>query len=270
MTGSSKPGVGGALAALGFKTGAAVGATESVKKANINVLLPSEPLGAQKTAPSAPGVSLTAATPLVGQEESAANSSSGYFGGKRLKGSSRSSRSANKEEKYRRSLSPFFKGRRSLSRGNASDKRDPSPPVGALSDAGESDGESVVSNSSNRYRPQATAFSLSRRRDRTESDDEDDRDQASDDGDFETDTEYDEDALSHEVVGPDGWVEDVFDPQTEENTKANAVYYEGDAAGLGGEGVLEDEEGHEIEVEVDALGEGLWCLGTCRLEADPV
>lgn len=254
MTGSSKPGVGGALAALGFKTGAAVGAAESVKKSNINVLLPSEPLGAQKTAPTAPAVSLTAATPLVEQDNSAANSGSGYFGGRRQKGS-RSSRSANKEEKYRRSLSPFFKGRRSISRGNATEKRDPSPPVGALSDAGESDGESVVSNSTNRYRPQATAFSLSRRRDRTDSEEED-GDQASDDGDFETDTEYDEDALSHEVVGPDGWVEDVFDPQTEENTKANAVYYEGDAAGLGGEGVLEDEEGHEIEVEVDALGEG--------------
>lgn len=255
MTESRKPGVSGALAALGFKTGAAVGATEAVKKSSINVLLPSEPIGAQKTAPAAPGVSLTAPTPHLEQEDSAIKSGSGYFGGRRQKGS-RSSRSANKEEKYRRSLSPFFKGRRSLSRGNASEKRDPSPPVGALSDAGESDGESVVSNSSNRYRPQATAFSRSRRRDRTDSEDEDDQDQASDDGDFETDTEYDEDALSHEVVGPDGWVEDVFDPQTEENTKANAIYYEGDAAGLGGEGVLEDEEGHEIEVEVDALGEG--------------
>lgn len=252
MTGSSKPGVGGALAALGFKTAAAVGATESIKKSNINVLHPSEPVGA---ASSAPGVSLTAATPMMEQEDSAANSGSGYFGSRRQKGSSRSSRSVNKEEKYRRSLSPFFKGRRSLSRGNASEKRDPSPPVGALSDAGESDGESVVS-SSNRYRPQATAFSLSRRRDKNDSDDEDEGDQGSDDGDFETDTEYDDDALSHEVVGPDGWVEDVFDPQTEENTKANAVYYEGDAAGLGGEGVLEDEDGHEIEVEVDALGEG--------------
>lgn len=255
MTDSRKPGVSGALAALGFKTGAAVGATEAVKKSSINVLLPSEPIGAQKTASAAPGVSLTAPTPHLEQEDPATKSGSGYFGGRRQKGS-RSSRSANKEEKYRRSLSPFFKGRRSLSRGNASEKRDPSPPVGALSDAGESDGESVVSNSSNRYRPQATAFSRSRRRDRTDSEDEDDQDQASDDGDFETDTEYDEDALSHEVVGPDGWVEDVFDPQTEENTKANAVYYEGDAAGLGGEGVLEDEEGHEIEVEVDALGEG--------------
>ncbi|GHJ87623.1 hypothetical protein NliqN6_4025 [Naganishia liquefaciens] len=250
-----KPGVGGALAALGFKTGAAVGATDAVKKSNINVLLPSEPVGAQKTAPTAPGVSLTAPTPHMEQEDPSTNSGSGYFGGRKQKGS-RSSRSANKEEKYRRSLSPFFKGRRSLSRGNASEKRDPSPPVGALSDAGESDGESVVSNSSNRYRPQATAFSRSRRRDRTDSEEEDDRDQASDDGDFETDTEYDEDALSHEIIGPDGWVEDVFDPQTEENTKANAIYYEGDAAGLGGEGVLEDEEGHEIEVEVDALGEG--------------
>lgn len=254
MTGGSKPGVGGALAALGFKTAAAVGATETVKKSNINVLHPSEPVG---TSVHAPGVSLTAPTPMVEHEESAANSGSGYFGSKKSKArSSRSARSANKEEKYRRSLSPFFKGRRSLSRGNASDKRDPSPPVGALSDAGESDGESVVSNSTNRYRPQATAFSLSRRREKNDSDDEDDADQGSDEGDFETDTEYDDVALSHEVVGPDGWVEDVFDPLTEENTKANAVYYEGDAAGLGGEGVLEDEEGHEIEVEVDALGEG--------------
>lgn len=252
MTGGSKPGVGGALAALGFKTAAAVGATETVKKSNINVLHPSEPVGASA---HAPGLSLTAPTPMVEQDESAANSGSGYFGSKKSKGRSRASRSANKEEKYRRSLSPFFKGRRSLSRGNASDKRDPSPPVGALSDAGESDGESVVSNSTNRYRPQATAFSLSRRKNDSE-DDEDDADQGSDEGDFETDTEYDDVALSHEVVGPDGWVEDVFDPLTEENTKANAVYYEGDAAGLGGEGVLEDEEGHEIEVEVDALGEG--------------
>jgi hypothetical protein len=252
MTGGSKPGVGGALAALGFKTAAAVGATETVKKSNINVLHPSEPVGASV---QAPGVSLTAPTPMVEQDESTANSGSGYFGSKKSKGRSRASRSANKEEKYRRSLSPFFKGRRSLSRGNASDKRDPSPPVGALSDAGESDGESVVSNSTNRYRPQATAFSLSRRKNDSE-DDEDDADQGSDEGDFETDTEYDDVALSHEVVGPDGWVEDVFDPLTEENTKANAVYYEGDAAGLGGEGVLEDEEGHEIEVEVDALGEG--------------
>ncbi|KAI5453078.1 hypothetical protein NCC49_006107 [Naganishia albida] len=251
--GAGKPGVGGALAALGFKTAAAVGATESVKKSNINVLHPSEPVGAQ-----APGLNVTAPTPMGEQGESvAAAGGSGYFGSKKSKGrSSRAPRSTNKEDKYRRSLSPFFKGRRSLSRGNASDKRDPSPPVGALSDAGESDGESIVSTSSNRYRPQATAFSLSRRREKNDSDDEDDADQGSDEGDFETDTEYDDDALSHEVVGPDGWVEDVFDPQTEENTKANAVYYEGDAAGLGGEGVLEDEEGHEIEVEVDALGEG--------------
>lgn len=251
--GAGKPGVGGALAALGFKTAAAVGATESVKKSNINVLHPSEPVGAH-----APGLNVTAPTPMGEQGESAAAAGgSGYFGSKKSKGrSSRAPRSTNKEDKYRRSLSPFFKGRRSLSRGNASDKRDPSPPVGALSDAGESDGESIVSTSSNRYRPQATAFSLSRRREKNDSDDEDDADQGSDEGDFETDTEYDDDALSHEVVGPDGWVEDVFDPQTEENTKANAVYYEGDAAGLGGEGVLEDEEGHEIEVEVDALGEG--------------
>lgn len=251
--GAGKPGVGGALAALGFKTAAAVGATESVKKSNINVLHPSEPVGAH-----APGLNVTAPTPMGEQGESAvAAGGSGYFGSKKSKGrSSRAPRSTNKEDKYRRSLSPFFKGRRSLSRGNASDKRDPSPPVGALSDAGESDGESIVSTSSNRYRPQATAFSLSRRREKNDSDDEDDADQGSDEGDFETDTEYDDDALSHEVVGPDGWVEDVFDPQTEENTKANAVYYEGDAAGLGGEGVLEDEEGHEIEVEVDALGEG--------------
>ncbi|KAJ9125745.1 hypothetical protein QFC24_002529 [Naganishia onofrii] len=258
MTGGNKPGVGGALAALGFKTAAAVGATDTVKKSNINVIHPSQPLGSDQLAPPlAPAVSLTAATPMMQQEESGQTaSSSGYFGSRKTKRSSRSDRSAaNKEDKYRRSLSPFFKGRRSLSRGNASEKRDPSPPVGALSDAGESDGESVVSNS-NRYRPQATAFSLSRRRAKADSDEEDDDDQGSDDGISETDTEYDEDALSHEVVGPDGWVEDVFDPLTEENTKANAAYFEGDAAGLGGEGVLEDDQGEEIEVEVDALGEG--------------
>ncbi|KAJ9121848.1 hypothetical protein QFC22_002471 [Naganishia vaughanmartiniae] len=255
--GGSKPGVGGALAALGFKTAAAVGATDTLKKSNINVILPSQPIGSEQPVPTlAHAVSLTAATPMMQQEESGQTAStSGYFGSKKTKRLSRADRSTNKEEKYRRSLSPFFKGRRSLSRGNASEKREPSPPVGALSDAGESDGESVVS-ASNRYRPQATAFSLSRRRAKADSDEDDDEDQGSDDGISETDTEYDEDALSHEVVGPDGWVEDVFDPLTEENTKANAAYFEGDAAGLGGEGVLEDDQGEEIEVEVDALGEG--------------
>ena len=53
-----------------------------------------------------------------------------------------------------------------------------------------------------------------------------------------------------------GW--DVFDEETEKNTEANAIYFEGDAAGLGGNGILEDANGEAIEVEVDALGEGMW------------
>ncbi|KAH8078242.1 hypothetical protein HD553DRAFT_278198 [Filobasidium floriforme] len=174
------------------------------------------------------------------------------FGGTKEKERGRSS-SKSKRDKYK-----IF-SRRSLAAGSAGlggPRSRETSPVGALSEHAESDGESVTS-SSRGYRPKSTAFSAKRRvGDNAEDSDEDDASDEDTDGETETDLDYDESSLSHEIVGEDGWVEDVFDEETEKNTEANAIYFEGDAAGLGGTGVLEDANGEAVEVEVDVLGEG--------------
>jgi hypothetical protein len=184
------------------------------------------------------------------------------FGGTKEKERGRSS-SKSKRDKYK-----IF-SRRSLAAGSAGlggPRSRETSPVGALSEHAESDGESVTS-SSRGYRPKSTAFSAKRRvGDNAEDSDEDDASDEDTDGETETDLDYDESSLSHEIVGEDGWVEDVFDEETEKNTEANAIYFEGDAAGLGGTGVLEDANGEAVEVEVDVLGEGERKLISCECE----
>ncbi|ORY22020.1 hypothetical protein BCR39DRAFT_552317 [Naematelia encephala] len=145
-----------------------------------------------------------------------------------------------------RAPSPFFRARRSRDQARA---RDASPEVGALQkdkepdqdqDA-ESDGESV--GAPKRYRPQSSAY---------------------EDGDESpTDAESEE---TDEEEGEDEDEYDVFDEETEKNTEANAVFYEGDAAGLSGpatvvEEPIEDDDRSVLdkfgeETEQDILGEG--------------
>lgn len=146
--------------------------------------------------------------------------------------------------------SPFFRARRSRDKTRA---RDTSPEVGALAKdtSVESDGESV--SGSKRFRPQVSAY-----------------EDADDSG---TEVESNPAELEDESEGEDvadlGAEEDdmMFDEETEKNTEANAVFYEGDAAGLGGQSAglvaeerLEDDrdvlDTFGEEVEQDPLGEG--------------
>lgn len=137
--------------------------------------------------------------------------------------------------KSRRAASPFFRARRSR---DAARKRDTSPEIGALAkERDESDGESVVS--SRKFRPQASAYE----------DEEAEESGASDEDDESEHAEGEDDYLD------DG--EDFFDEETEANTLANAFFYEGDGAGLGGasydDGRLDN---YGEEIEQDELGEG--------------
>lgn len=133
-----------------------------------------------------------------------------------------------------RSPSPFFRARRSREEAR---KRDRSPEVGALKkDSYESDGESV--GGERNFKPQVSAY---------EDADESGTEAASDD-EPETDlTDEEEEDLA-------------FDEETEKNTEANAVFYEGDAAGLGGTSEpVEDRAELDTfgeEIEQDPLGEG--------------
>lgn len=170
-----------------------------------------------------------------------------------------------------RAPSPFFRARRSRSKQRA---RERSPEVGALEkdrDTGpESDGESVVASSRSqtgvpiKFRPQASAYETDATEDEAMTDDSGDEDDKDDD-DYDG---LDEDGL------------EIFDDETEANTVANAVFFEGDAGGLGGmapgeEYVLDDVADPEKqaaagdatdkrddinafgeEIEVDPLGEG--------------
>jgi hypothetical protein len=57
----------------------------------------------------------------------------------------------------------------------------------------------------------------------------------------------------------DAWDDEIeFDDETLRNTEANAVFYEGDAAGLGGTSVYGEErlDNYGEEIEQDILGEG--------------
>ena len=136
--------------------------------------------------------------------------------------------------KYR-APSPFFRARRSREKARA---RDASPEVGPLQDTGvESDGESI-GGGSRKFRPQVSAY---------------------DDGD-ESGTEIESD-IESETGDDDSLAEDdelFFDEETEKNTEANAVFLEGDGAGLsmepGEERAVLDTFGEEIEQ--DPHGEG--------------
>jgi len=228
----------GALAALGLK---AMGPGLGGFGGGQETVLPSQPVGASS---HGAGIVNLSSTP---PEKDSGGLFSSFAPREKERG-----RSKSKRDKYK-----IF-GRKSLAAGPAGlggpRSRDTSP-VGALSEHAESDGESVTS-SSRGYRPKATAFSAKRRSTDGVDDSDDDDASEGDETEAETETEYDDIALSHEIVGEDGWVEDVFDEETEKNTEANAIYFEGDAAGLGGTGVLEDDNGEEVEVEVDVLGEG--------------
>lgn len=226
---------GGALAALGLKSMAPAFGTFSGSQESLPV--PTQNIRRTSLEDAKPSVKIVNDTSVEPGREQAS-----IYPASKEKERGRSRTSG--RDRYKKSLSPFF-SRRSLGDGSAGlgmpRSRDTSP-VGALSEPAESDGESVGA-----YRPKSTAFSAKRQSTGSDSDD---------DSDYETETEYDDSVLSRERVMEDGWIEDVFDDETEKNTEANAIYLEGDAAGLGGTGTLEDENGQEIEVEVDALGEG--------------
>lgn len=132
-----------------------------------------------------------------------------------------------------RAPSPFFRARRSRESARA---RDTSPEVGALErDAYESDGESVGRPT---FRPQSSAW------------EDDESGTENEDEELEED-ELDDDEL--ELIAEDGGVK--FDQETTQNTEANALFYEGEAAGLSADPVEEFDKFGE-EIEQDLLGEG--------------
>ena len=142
--------------------------------------------------------------------------------------------------RQRRPPSPFFRARRSREQARA---RDTSPEVGALEkDAGaESDGESV--GGARRFRPQASAY--------------EDADESGTEAETEPESDESDDNAS---LGDD---EDItFDAETEKNTEANAVFYEGDATSGVEPVVMDEAEGGGSfdtfgeEIEQDPLGEG--------------
>ena len=165
-------------------------------------------------------------------------------------GSSKASTSReDRAEKQRRAPSPFFRAR---TKREEARKRDTSPEIGALAkEKDESDGESVVS-ARRKYRPQASAYEETD----GEHDDDDDRDDSDSDDD---NVKYSPEAhLEGEDFG-DEWDDEIeFDDETLRNTEANAVFYEGDAAGLGGTSVYGEErlDNYGEEIEQDILGEG--------------
>jgi len=153
----------------------------------------------------------------------------------------------NSGERKRRPSSPFLRARRLRDRARARDK---SPDVGALpkDSAVESDGESVAD--PKRFQSQASAYS----------DGEDSGTEAEEVVDLDDDSGVEDDRV-------DGDEEEMmFDEETEKNTEANAVFCEGDAAGLGQsmtDVVIEDRHGDRDvldrfgeEVEQDPMGEG--------------
>ncbi|KAK6907784.1 hypothetical protein I203_101785 [Kwoniella mangroviensis CBS 8507] len=168
-----------------------------------------------------------------------------------------------------RAPSPFFRARKSREQAR---EREKSPEVKALKKDNygaesevepETEAESV-SGAPKKYRPQASAYV----------DDDSASDSAASQSDSESQSGDDEDYA--DIIDEDGEV--IFDEETEKNTEANAVFFEGDAAGLGGrsatgeEGDKEDTNDPEVpsisprdddqldffgeEVEQDPLGEG--------------
>lgn len=144
--------------------------------------------------------------------------------------------STKSSHKYR-APSPFFRARRSREKARA---RDTSPEVGPLTDTAESDGESVGAGT-RRYRPQASAY--------------DDVDESGTEAELDTDSEADNDSLGEDE-------EIFFDEETEKNTEANAIYLEGDSAGLAGEPAALPADDRSVldtfgeEIEQDPHGEG--------------
>ncbi|WVQ65329.1 uncharacterized protein L199_003505 [Kwoniella botswanensis] len=168
-----------------------------------------------------------------------------------------------------RAPSPFFRARKSREQAR---EREKSPEVKALKKDNygaesevepETEAESV-SGAPRKYRPQASAYV----------DDDSASDSASSQSDSESQSGSDDDYA--DIIDEDGEV--IFDEETEKNTEANAVFFEGDAAGLGGrsatgeEGDKQDINDPEVpsisprdddqldffgeEVEQDPLGEG--------------
>ncbi len=243
---------GSALALLGRRAASIAHPTAAQAGAS-SMIHTSKPVGTQ-VPPPAITVSGVATPPTVNSPpatKAADISNMTFFGSRGRSSGERSSKGSKITTKSKtRSISPFFRTRRRSSATRQG--RDSSPPVGALSDpGGESDADV-------KYRPRDSAFTRAKKGDASDDEDEDE-----DEDDAETETEYDDDALSREVVGEDGWVEDVFDEETEKNTEANAVYFEGDAGGLGGGGTNTGGDGASFadsfgeEVEQDVLGEGM-------------
>lgn len=161
---------------------------------------------------------------------------------------------AGKSSSKNRAPSPFFRARRARDQARA---RDTSPEVGALKkdkdNYAESDGESV---GPKKFRPQALAY----------------EDESASEGETEHEGETEEegsgvDLDEVDIIDEDGEV--IFDEETEKNTEANAVFFEGDAAGLGGRAPTDDPDAarddtdncsqldfYGEEVEQDVLGEG--------------
>nr|XP_018262111.1 uncharacterized protein I303_05126 [Kwoniella dejecticola CBS 10117]OBR84269.1 hypothetical protein I303_05126 [Kwoniella dejecticola CBS 10117] len=120
-----------------------------------------------------------------------------------------------------RAPSPFFRARKSREKAR---ERERSPEVGALKKDNygaesevepETEAESV-GGGPKKYRPQASAY-----------EDDSASDSASQ---SESDSESDDDYA--DIIDEDGEV--IFDEETAHNTEANAVFFEGDSAGLGG------------------------------------
>lgn len=167
--------------------------------------------------------------------------------------------SGHKESRSARAPSPFFRARRNREKQR---ERERSPEVGPLVKDTESDGESVVDTASARgglkkFRPQASAY-----------DDTDvEGDDSGSDGDRGTEAEDSDDSIDehHGHDDAESLAEDeeiFFDEETEKNTEVNAFFLEGDAAGLGGESAVPEDDGRDVldnfgeEVEEDILGEG--------------
>ncbi|WWC88416.1 uncharacterized protein L201_003327 [Kwoniella dendrophila CBS 6074] len=139
-----------------------------------------------------------------------------------------------------RAPSPFFRARKSREQAR---EREKSPEVKALKKDNygaesevepETEAESV-GGAPKKYRPQASAYEV---------------DSASDSAsDSDIDSHSGDDEGYDDIIDEDGEV--IFDEETEKNTEANAYFFEGDAAGLGGRAAtsipVDGEEKGEIE-----------------------
>ncbi|WRT68026.1 uncharacterized protein IL334_005001 [Kwoniella shivajii] len=140
-----------------------------------------------------------------------------------------------------RAPSPFFRARRSREKAR---EREKSPEVQALKKDNygaesevepETEAEAESVGVPKKYRPQVSAYV-----------DDSGSDSASQ-SDSDSEPEIDDEA---DIIDEDGEV--IFDEETEKNTEANAVFFEGDAAGLGGRSAGDDPEVETIEPRDDA------------------